>query len=43
MSTKPLYDWTDKELAERVRIYPDGNDPRLTAAPLGRKLSGENV
>ena len=24
---KPLYDWTNKELAERLRQYPSGVDP----------------
>jgi hypothetical protein len=36
MSTKPLDDWTDKQLAERLRIYPDGNDPSY-----GRFLGAE--
>jgi hypothetical protein len=27
MNEKPLYEWTDKELADRERSYPTGRDP----------------
>jgi hypothetical protein len=36
-TTKALHNWTDKELAERLRDYPSGIDP-LHGANLGAEI-----
>jgi hypothetical protein len=38
---KPLHEWTDKELAERERIYPLGVDP-LHGPSLGAEINRRN-